>query len=47
MINFDLEKISLQFLLKNMGETVCMLRAHPEVKFVSFAGVDLGGHLRI
>ena len=46
MINFDLEKMLFTIPAEEHGieEVAKVLRAHPEVKFVSFAGVDLGGH---
>ena len=46
MINFDLEKMLFTIPAEEHGieEVAKVLRSHPEVKFVSFAGVDLGGH---
>ena len=41
MINFDLEKMLFTIPAEEHGieEVAKVLRAHPEVKFVSFAGV--------
>ena len=46
MINFDLEKMLFTIPADEHGIASVqeVLKAHPEVKFVSFAGVDLGGH---
>ena len=46
MLKYDLDKMlyTLPADKHSEGEITEILKAHPEVKFVSLVGIDVGGH---
>ena len=46
MLEFDIEKMLFTIPPEKHGkdDVIAILKEHPEVQFVSFVGIDMGGH---